>query len=160
MRHSDPTLPWPPPGITLEIDFIAPQSAIAAHQDVVVTVVYTMYDNLPLYEKHIVITSPTSKVMIDTLVMDQLYVTNEAAGYWGHPMYGSLTSDSISGRVHVETELSRGGTTVQFTGDARCTTCTQGNSGDLVIESSYPLGPGAQVGPEGFHGDNFSSIHT
>ena len=37
-RHSDPTLSWPPKGITLEIDFAAPAAAPAAHRAVTITV--------------------------------------------------------------------------------------------------------------------------
>ena len=38
-----------------EIDFVAPAGAPTAHQAVTVTVVYAMYDGLPLYEKHVVV---------------------------------------------------------------------------------------------------------
>jgi hypothetical protein len=44
-----PNTAGPPKGITLEVDFVAPSSALAAHQHIVVTVVYAMYDNLPVY---------------------------------------------------------------------------------------------------------------
>ena len=56
--------------------------------------------------------------------------------------------------------MSRGGDTTTLSPDPRCTTCTQGSSGDLVLRSSYPLGPGAEIGPTGFHGPNFSSFHS
>lgn len=165
VRHSDSTLAWPPRGITLEIDFVAPAHAPLAHQAVTVTVVYAMYDGLPLYEKHVMISvnaGKTAQVRVDALTTDLLYVTNEAMGYWGQPRYGALTAASNSGRVHMESEMSRGGATTQLLGDSRCTTCTQGASGDLVLNSSYPLGPAAEIGrlPTGFHGTNFSSFHT
>ena len=60
----------------------------------------------------------------------------------------------------MQSEMSRGGTTTQLAGDSRCTTCTQGASGDLLLNSSYPLGPAAEIGDGGFHGANFSSFHT
>jgi hypothetical protein len=163
IRHSDSTLAWPPRGITLEIDFVAPAHAPPAHQAVTVTIVYAMYDGLPLYEKHVVVSvdpGQAAKVRVDALTTDVLYVTNEAMGYWGHQEYGSLTAGSNSGRIHMESEMSRGGTTTQLQGDSRCTTCTQGASGDLMLNSSYPLGPAAEIGRSGFHGMNFSSFHT
>ena len=38
-------------------------------------------------------------------------------------------------------------------------TRTQGSS-LLVLNSSYPLGPDAEIGATGFHGSNFSSYYT
>jgi hypothetical protein len=67
-RFSDPTLSWPPRGITLEIDFEAPESAPPPHNAVVITVVYSMYNGIPLYEKHVVVTSPGGKVKVSESV--------------------------------------------------------------------------------------------
>lgn len=164
VRHSDATLSWPPKGITLEIDFVAPPNAPAVHAEVVVTIVYTIYVGLPLIEKHIVVKNPNSKstVMLDSLTTEILYITNEASGYWGSMKYGSLTAAATGGRIHIESEMSRGGVTSFMQEDSRCTTCTQGASGDLTLNSSYPLGPGAQLGTNmsAFHGSTFESFHT
>ena len=160
MRHSDPTLAWPPKGITLSVNFSAPHSAPPAHRDVTITVVYALYDGVPVFEKHVIVSSSGANVMVNKLTTDIHYVTNEAMGYWGHSIAGSLTSSSISGRIHMESEMSRGGSTTNMNGDSRCTTCTQGASGDLILTSSYPLGPGAQIGSAGFHGTRFESFHT
>ena len=40
-------------GVRLEIDFVAPEDAPAAHRGVTVTVVYALFDGLPVYEKHV-----------------------------------------------------------------------------------------------------------
>ena len=160
MRHSDATLSWPPKGITLSINFTAPPSAPPAHRAVTITVVYSLYDGVPVFEKHVEISSTGPSVMVHSLTTDIHYVTNEAMGYWGHSIAGLLTSSSISGRIHMQSEMSRGGSTTNVDGDSRCTTCTQGASGDLVLTSSYPLGPGAQIGSGGFHGTRFESYHT
>ena len=81
-RFSDPTLAWPPRGITLEIDFVAPSTARASHRAVTVTVVYAMYANLPLYEKWVVVTNAApGVVVVDQLTTDLLYLTNEAMGH-------------------------------------------------------------------------------
>lgn len=159
-RFSDPTLPWPPTGVTLEIDFVAPASAPPAHRGVVITVIYALYQGIPLYEKHVVVATNGSNVVVTSLTTDLLYPTNEAMGYWGRTEYGLITDTSDSGRIHMESEMSRGGDTTTLGSDSRCSTCTQGNSGDLVLKSSYPLGPSAQIGKSGFHGSNFSSFHT
>jgi hypothetical protein len=161
-RHSDATLAWPPKGVVLELDFAAPASAPPAHRNVTVTVVYSLYDGLPLYEKHVVVSNSggSGNVLVSSLTADLLYPTPEAMGYWSSPVSGSLMARTVSGRIHMESELTRGGATTTLKGDPRCNTCTQGASGDLVLSSQYPRGPGAQIGPAGFHGTNFSSYHT
>ena len=161
-RHSDPTLAWPPKGVTLELDFAAPASARPEHGNVTVTVVYSMYDNLPLYEKHVVVTNGglQDNVLVTSLTADLLYPTPEAMGYWSAQVHGSLVAATDSGRIHMESELTRGGHTTILGADPRCNTCTQGASGDLALSSTYPAGPGAQLGASGFHGTNFSSVHT
>ena len=160
-RHSDSTLAWPPKGVTLQLDFAAPGSALHAHRNVTVTVVYSMYDGLPLYEKHVVVKNGgTTNILVASVTADLLYPTPEAVGYWSSHVSGSLVAGTISGRIHMESEFVRGGGTTILDGDPRCNTCTQGASGDLVLSSRYPRGPGAQLGPTGFHGRNFSSFHT
>lgn len=157
-RFSDAEAAWPPRGITLEIDFAAPDDAPTAHQGVVVTVVYAMYDNLPLYEKHVVVSSiGSANVSIDALTMDVLYATPEALGYWPRVIDGLLTSSSSSGRIHMQSEMSRGGATTALPADPGCPTCSYDSGGVQKLVSEYPLGPGAQIGPQGFHGRNFSS---
>eukprot|EP01079_Euglenida_sp_SAG-EU17-18_P007468 gene7468-1334_t len=165
-RHSDSTASWPAKGTTLEIDFAAPPSAPPAHQAVTITVVYELYAAVPLYAKYVVIsvnaTAPgAGKVVVSSLTPDMLYLTNEAVGYWAMGEAGGLTSATTSGRVHMESEMSRGyggGTTV-IGADSRCTTCTQGSS-QVALSSVYPLGPGAEIGLGGFHGSNFTSFVT
>ena len=163
-RFSDPTLSWPPKGTTLEIDFGAPSSAPAAHQGVVVTVVYAMYDGLPLYAKWAVVSNDgahgNGTVVVDALTTELLYVTTEAMGYWARTNYGSLTSTATSGRIHMESEMSRGAGTTSIGSDARCSTCVQGSPSNPVLNSSYGVGPGAEIGDGGFHGENFTSFHT
>jgi hypothetical protein len=163
-RHSDATLAWPPLGLTLEVDFAAPASAPAAHQSVTITVVYEIFTGVPAYSKWVRVTNAegATAVVVDELSTELLYATNEAMGYWAHPTAGLLTAGSTSGRIHLQSEMSRGGDTTVLSGDGRCDTCTQGN-GLLVLNSSYPLGPGAEVGGESsgaFHGQSFTSFHT
>mmetsp|Transcript_39281 Transcript_39281/g.126227 ORF Transcript_39281/g.126227 Transcript_39281/m.126227 type:complete len:761 (-) Transcript_39281:56-2338(-) len=166
VRHSDASLSWPPRGLTLSVDFVAPEGAPAAHRDVVVTVVYALYRGLPLYEKHVAVTCSGrgGSVVLESLATDVLRLTNEATGYWPHAERGHITGASTSGRVHMASEMTRGtkdpsrGTT-RLGPDESCTTCTQGN-GALLLRSVYPRGPAAQLGPAGFHGRSFASFRT
>ena len=111
-RFSDPSAAWPPKGITLEIDFVPTTSAPAAHKSVVVTVVYTMYDNLPMYEKHIVISNAEGAldVVVESMSIDVLYATREALGYFPSIIDGLISASTVTGRIHMTSEMTRGGT--------------------------------------------------
>ena len=126
VRHSDATAAWPPLGLTLELDFVAPPGVPAAHKDVLVTVSYEVYEGVPLYAKWVTVTNHGAhKVVVSRMTTELLYATNEALGYYPHPTHGSLTAGTTSGRIHMESEMSRGGETTVLQGDDRCKTCTQ-----------------------------------
>jgi hypothetical protein len=171
MRFSDATASWPPKGVSLEIDFTAPACAPIEHQSVVVTVVYAVYDGLPVYEKHIVVANRggTKSVVVQNLTTDVLYATNEALGYFPSIIKGLITASTATGRIQMTSEMTRGGDagpdgimrgTTMLDPDGRCQTCSYQSRGVQFLASQYPIGPGAEVGPAGFHGTNFSSYHT
>ena len=163
VRHSDNTSAWPPVGLTLEIDFVAPPSSAvpAAHRDVTITVVHELYAGVPLFSKWVSITSNgNTPVVVDRLTTEVLYPTAEALNYWPALAAGSLTAKTVTGRIHLSSELTRGGDTTVMQPDARCTTCVQGNS-LRTLNSSYARGPAAQLGaPPAFHGSAWSSFHS
>ena len=68
--------------MTLELEFAAPASAVAAHRNVTVTVVYSMYDRIPVYEKHVVVSNAggVGNVVVTAMTVDLLYPTSEAMG--------------------------------------------------------------------------------
>eukprot|EP00750_Incisomonas_marina_P013765 INCI17536.7.p1 GENE.INCI17536.7~~INCI17536.7.p1 ORF type:complete len:859 (+),score=106.03 INCI17536.7:189-2579(+) len=163
-RHSDANAAWPPSGLSVELDFVAPPSAVAAHAGVVVTVVYEIYTGIPVLSKWLRVSSnATTAVVIDALTMEQLHCTEAAVGYWPQSTDGLLTAGTTTGRVRLSSEFTRDkGSTTKIGPDSRCTTCTQG-SGQTVLSSGYNLGPGAQVGGPGsqaFHGPTFESFHS
>lgn len=141
-RHSDPTAAWPPRGLSLEIDFQAPPSCSHAdHKQVTVTIIYEIYDGVPIYQKWVRVSNPShNSVVVTELTTDLLFATNEAMGYWAHMTDGSLTAASSSGRIHMESEMSRGGVTTTITSDPRCKTCESG-SGRCRISLSWLLQP-------------------
>ena len=65
----------------MEIDFIAPASAKAAHQAVIVTVFYEIYTGIPVLSKWVrVANQGEAAVTVTSLTTDILYPTNEAVG--------------------------------------------------------------------------------
>ena len=159
-RHSDASAQWPPLGLSLELDFVAPDDAPAAHQDVTITVVYEMYTGIPVLSKWVRIASNgTTAVTVDALTTEYLFPNEEAMSYWATQKAGQSTGGTTTGRIHMSSEMSRGGDTTVLQSDARCGTCVQGN-GLQVLNSSYPVGPGTQIGASGFHGSVWESFHT
>lgn len=57
-RHA-PSVPWPPAGVHLAINCTAPADALPAHQRVIVTLHYELYDNVPIMAKWISVHQPT-----------------------------------------------------------------------------------------------------
>ena len=135
-RHSDANAAWPPSGLSVELDFVAPPSAVAAHAGVVVTVVYEIYTGIPVLSKWLRVSSnATTAVVIDALTMEQLHCTEAAVGYWPQSTDGLLTAGTTTGRVRLSSEFTRDkGSTTKIGPDSRCTTCTQG-SGQTVLSS-------------------------
>ena len=88
----------PPRGLTLSVDFVAPEGAPAAHRDVVVTVVDALYRGLPLYEKHVAVTCSGrgGSVVLESLATDVLRLTNE------------VTDTQTDGQADRQTRARRG----------------------------------------------------
>jgi hypothetical protein len=61
-RGAPADIVWPPKGVHLALAFSAPESAPAAHKDVVVTVHYEMYDGAPLLVKWVSVESNSAAV--------------------------------------------------------------------------------------------------
>lgn len=72
-RHAPSDIVWPPNGVRLEIKFTAPPTAIPAHQNITVTVVYEMYDAVPIIAKWVNI-SPASKSTVEASIYSVEYL--------------------------------------------------------------------------------------
>ena len=190
VRHSNPRAAWPPRGLVLEIDFVAPSSARRRHRGVTITVHYEMYAGLPAFSKWLTVknehAAARGDVAITSLTMEVLHVTQEAMLHgWASDFQDAIrsnTPNSVTGRVHMESEMSRGGPTTTLVQDDRCTTCVAQGNMRLLLKSGYSLGrqspspgpgiggatdprgragsPGAQIGPTGFHGTYFTTFRT
>ena len=92
----------------------------------------------------------------------RLDATNQAARAGVEKAHAALNAVGLQITIP-RTQLvadGRGGGTTTLGNDHRCTTCTQGSSASVALTSTYPLGPGAQIGQSGFHGRDFTSFHT
>ncbi len=104
-RHHAPDAKWPPPGVTLRLDFAAPiptNGTPAA--DIRVSVHYELYDGLPVYSKWITISNGTDKVVrLDKFSSEVLAVVERS----------SEVDELVEGRtppnIHVETDMAFGG---------------------------------------------------
>ncbi|MBP1767703.1 MAG: hypothetical protein H6P98_1818 [Candidatus Aminicenantes bacterium] len=97
-------LPWPPPGVSLTLDFGPPQGRPAG---IVVSVHYELYDGIPLLAKWLTIANGGSKPFTINSFKNEILAVVEAAstvekpGRWNYP------------NIHVESDYSFLGSTAE-----------------------------------------------
>ena len=94
-RNSDPTIPWPPPGLRLEVLFYA--GLETQWKGVYVKVIYEIFDGIPLLSKQIEIWgSITGGPILHSIVVDDLAV-NVGFGPLAGMAYAGSSEDIPSG---------------------------------------------------------------
>lgn len=148
-------LPWPPPGVSLTLDFLPPRDEL---KDVEVSVHYEMYDGIPLLSKRIAITNKgIEPIQLDSFTSELLAVVEaevavEENRQWSRP------------NMHVESDYAMLGMSAE---SANKTThwvpdpqyLSQVNyqrQTPCLLESRPPIGPGIAIGP----GETFESFRT
>ena len=156
IRHHAKNVSWPPPGVTLRMDYEPPSKRIR------VSVHYELYDGLPLLCKWITVHNPTdATIRVDRFTSETLAVVEY--GNWVEVREGvPLPRPDV---LHVETDFAFGGFTaananrhvVHWRSDPQYQTQVNYQRQQpclLVVEPTY--GPAQDVGP----GKTFSSFHT
>ena len=143
---------WPPPGVSLELDFKAP---IGGPAGVGVTVHYELYDGIPLISKWITVSNAGERaVVLDSFTAEILAAVEPAS------MVGGKASDfaGFPRSMHVETDYSFGGsmdTGVDAPGvrwkldPLYATQINYERQTPCLLECSPPVGPGAVIAPGG-----------
>lgn len=144
-RHSPANTSWPAKGLHVMLAFKAPASAPAAHQDVVITVNYEMYQGIPLLAKWLTLEyapavarttrSLPTPVTLDSVVPEMLAVNFEYA------------PSGATSWLLATTDLAHGAQAAWVTDpDAPLAP----GAFEMMINASYTLGPGVVVPPAGF----------
>jgi len=153
-RYAAPAA-WPPPGVSLRLDFEAPDGGPSG---VSVSILYELYDGLPLFSKSLVVRNEgTRPVTLETFASEILaFVEPESAvnspAAWARPNF------------HVESEMAF---LADTPGTAARTACwmldpsytSQVNyqlQTPCLLESRPPLGPDVVIAP----GADFESFKT
>lgn len=143
---------WPPPGVSLELDFAAPSGGPAG---VLVTVHYEVYDGIPLFSKWITVANAGDKaVTLDSFTAEILAAVEPAS------MVGGRASDfgAIPRSLHVETDYSFGGSmdagvdgpAVKWKLDPLYSTqVNYERQTPCLLECAPPMGPAAVIAPGG-----------
>lgn len=140
-RHS-PTAPWPPKAVRVTMHYGPSDRWKTAYDGLRVSIVYELYDGLPVLAKWVVVENGTTHdVSIDGLESELLAVT-----------------ESEKDRVHVESEYAFNTMNTTFWGpDADYLTQVDYEYRmPLLMTSKYPLGPGVRLAP----GERFESFRT
>jgi hypothetical protein len=148
-------LPWPPPGVSLSMDF---RSNLNELKGVEVSVQYEMYDDIPLLSKWITITNKTGEpIQLDSFTSEVLAVVEaevavEENRQWSRP------------NMHVESDYAMLGMsaksankTTHWVPDPQYSTqVNYQRQTPCLLESRPPIGPGIAIKP----GATFESFRT
>ena len=148
MRGSPQTIIWPPKGINVAFQFVAPPTAPSSHRDVVVTVHYELYQGIPLLAKWVTVVDngkPVSGKEIKVAVECVEYLAvNEQWAKLGADSRNILTD---AGWLYVETDQAHG-TAVNWMVDP--SQAIMYGSFETVMNCSYSPMPVVPLGPTGF----------
>jgi hypothetical protein len=147
--------PWPPPGVELQLDFVAPEGP---HAGVTVTVHRELYDGLPLSAKWFTLRNGSDRpVRVDAFTSDLLAAVEHESDVekpkgWETPA------------IHVETDFSFGGFRpesaeqgVRWVPDPlHSSQVNYQRQTPNLLKVSAPVGPGLPVEP----GGTFESFRT
>jgi hypothetical protein len=146
-------MPWPPPGVSLTLEFAAPESAagLAAGKGVTVEVHYELYDGIPLMSKWMVVRNATAKpVRLNTFICEVLAAVEAE----------SIVDDSPTWQlpnIFVETDYTFGGMSgpnhsagVHWVTDPLYSSQVNYNrQTPCLLECRPPLGPDQIIAPGG-----------
>ncbi len=104
-RHHAPDVQWPPAGVTLRLDFAAPQPTNGTPAPPIrVSVHYELYDGVPSYAKWLTVSNGTDKkVRVDRFSSEVLAVVERTAEV------DELSDGRTPPNLHVETDMAFGG---------------------------------------------------
>ena len=151
------SLPWPPKGVSLTLNFKAPSQNL---HGVEIAVHYEMYDGIPLISKWVTIKNNSQKeIKINTFISEILAVVEHESivgipGNWVFPRMIQVDSDYAFGSSMVQGDAAQ---TTYWVPDPQYTTQTNNSSAaPVMLESRLPLGPNAEVKA----GETFETFRT
>jgi hypothetical protein len=173
VRHHAPGTVWPPPGVTLRLDFCGPAQRPAAPADaaggakstpgldrVCVSVHYEMYDGLPCYCKWITVANGTDQPLhVDRFSSELLAAVERTSEV------DELSVGRFPPNIHVETDMAFGGMMAAGANRRSCRWLpdpqfdTQVNylkQTPCLLEIGPDLGPAQEVSP----GETFESFRA
>jgi len=106
VRHCAPDAVWPPRGVAVRFDYVAPAAAAASHRDVKVSVHYELYDGIPAMSKWVEVhNGGDADVELDRCTVETLAVVEHAN--WVEHRDG--VAQPVPESLHVETDFAFGG---------------------------------------------------
>ena len=153
---------WPPPGVSLQLDFDAPDAPTAA-KGLVVSVHYELYDGLPAFSKWLTVENRGPAPVRLNRFTGEILATVEPSSFVGVRDPAEFVVDPRA--LHVETDYSFGdGMTahvaaagVHWKPDPLYTTqVNYAKATPCLLETHPPIGPDQEIAP----GATFESFRT
>ena len=166
-RGSSPNAAWPPKGVAVEVDFVAP-----ALPHLLLTMHYELYDGIPLLSKWLEIHSSSkllqsklhtaADVIVEKVVVELFAASAPFGSYKTHgsrapgaSFDGASSAGSVAERplLHAQTDQAHGASCSWLddypsSADPNvpgCPKCKDEGSVEPLLNCSYTLGPGAHV---------------
>jgi hypothetical protein len=160
VRHQAPNAKWPPAGVTLRLDFEAPETNATRLQGVRVSVHYELYDGIPCYSKWLTVSNGTDRSFrLDRFSSELLAAVERSAEV------DELSMGRIPPNIHIETDMAFGGMTAaganrrSFRWKADPDFDTQVNyqkQTPCLLDVGPDLGPAAEIAP----GETFETFRV
>ena len=160
VRHHAPDAVWPPKGVCLRMDYTLPIDGDARSYEVVVSVHYELYDNIPVLSKWVTVKNTSGvSVRLDGFTSEILAVVEDGTAI-DHVGVGQIPPN-----LHVETDYAFGGSgvrdssrhSVHWVADPQYE--TQVNYERItpcLLEVRPTVGPAVDIAP----GETFESFRT
>eukprot|EP01061_Rhynchopus_euleeides_P012170 TRINITY_DN21794_c0_g1_i1.p1 TRINITY_DN21794_c0_g1~~TRINITY_DN21794_c0_g1_i1.p1 ORF type:complete len:724 (+),score=276.15 TRINITY_DN21794_c0_g1_i1:54-2225(+) len=158
-RHSSTLYSWPPQGVTLTVNFVAPPNAPRVN----VAVHYQVVNGLPVLQKWMTITSAGDTVTVNRATVELLAVMPRWGMYFEHGSYmpgsdgeGAAQLGNPLPLLHAKTDQAHVAE-CQWVDDypnsvdsvPNCPECVHDMGAvEPLLNCSYTLGPGAVVSPQ------------
>lgn len=154
-HHAD--LPWPPPGMTVDLHFRGPEGP---YHDLVVVAHHELYDGLPIFGKWLTISNGTTRtIILDRFAVERLAIVEAESAVDERPKIAWRTPaiDVLSDYMFKGMDVVTGNQTATWQPDPAYTTqVSYAFHTPCILQIQPPVGPGKLLAP----GESFTTFRS
>lgn len=154
-HHAD--IPWPPPGMSLDLHFHGPEGP---NRNVFVTVHHELYDGLPVFGKWLTVSNGTAReIVLDRFTLERLATVEAESAVDERPNIAWRTPaiDVLSDYMFKGMDIVTGNQVGTWQRDPAFTTQVSYNfHTPCILQVQPPVGPGRHLAP----GESFTTFRS